>query len=869
MNIKQSAHKGNKEPKAQKPNHTVEPKPGETTATPPISSLSQLPDHSTARPHRQAAVLHLQQTHGNTVTQRVIQPHSPKPTGETPTTETTEEPASEEFAASGLLRGATGTTTPPDTPDEPNGVVQRQVTVNAAATPSIQRAPFDVGSASEDQKIAQIPEQLRLMGVGGSPGADAGRTLYQIWDSFGDRISEIVTAHPDAWESTRKKMDLGNLPAVLRLKQKFRADVEAIALGYLQENRAYVLEEMEMIGATGDSSQKPTADQEQSLREMQELAKEVARAQQAQKALLNVNVGFEFEETGDEHKSFARELTPVTFNPNARPMYDIFGDKRPAATWEETKTQYDDVTQAIAAVTSVYPTLFALVQDGKVSEVAEDPALARKQMTDALVGLQKKIDEAVPKIGNGVDFADMVPIHSDLLNGKMPGASGIHWNETFPKWVGTSAVGDADLSRFLASLGVGVLSAAMFALANMATGGAATIFFVAAGIAASAGQAAYDWKKWSDLSTAAAASPKPSTQIVTQGQVDMALFTAILDTVFVFLDVKAGMATSAEKALAQEAVKAAEAGAKAAVIEGLKDGTKSGIERGLRELGAAETIAKSGKSADDLIKIVGEGSDSAKILEPFTKAKEAATKALLEDMPKKLPNLAAEMKAGLTKADADQLVSLAIDQYGPAGAIRKAGGWKSLSDALGEGTAAGQRLNAWRDAIKEDTFNYIKNDLKGDVVRTGTEGGFKNDMDISLLGKRAGRNREPARRYMASRAGCTPAELRSMMHGDIFIDPTRMLLHATESGLTPEVRARLSSLARDYQEKLMNGRRLHEAMQSGNEEMVAALKESFAERGFADVKPIAPLSEGEISKLSQGIDQEMELLEQASDMAEK
>lgn len=743
----------------------------------------------------------------------------------------------------------------------PNVVVQRAV---------IQRT-FDLTTASETEKVKKISDELSHLGTG-TAGAGGARLITDIWNSFGDDIARVAGANIALWEATLKRIDLSTLPAVTRIKAKFKSDVEAVALDYLAQNRAYVLAEMDRMGAYGtEQTEKPTLDQDEQVKEMQAIAAEVARAKQGQQKLQSLQVGWELEETGDVHKPFATEKTPVYFRPGVPPMYRTGpGGATPPASYEECQKEYDSAQLAVDAVASVYPTIFAMVQSGEVTKVEADPGAARQQMGKALQGLQQKIDAAVPKIGSGVDFDDLVPIHGALFGGQMPGASGIRWNEPFYKWVGTSMVSDADTAKLLAALGVGALSAAMFVFASLATGGVATVLFVAAGTAASAGQAALDWKKWNDLSTAAEATVKPELALVTQGQVDMALFTAVVDTLFAFLDLKGGAAilTAPEKVAARQALKAAKAGTRAAIIEGLKDATIPAIERGVAELGAAETIARSGRTAEDLIKIVGEGSETAKRLEPFTKAAEKATKAALEDVAKKLPRLAEELKGGLSIAEADKLVSLAIDQYGPAGAIRKAGGWKNLSDALGEGTAAGKQLTAWRDAIRRDTFEYIEKELGGSATRTGTEGGFKNDMDISMLGKDAGKNREPARRFMAARAGCSPDELRGLLHGDVFIDPTRMLLHATESGLTPAMRATLAREAREYQEGLMNGRRLYLARQHGDDALVKALEEEMASRGVTPLE-WKPLSESEISKLAADIDTEMALLEKAIEEGEK
>src|SRR5205807_2294204 len=90
------------------------------------------------------------------------------------------------------------------------------------------------------------------------------------------------------------------------------------------------------------------------------------------------------------------------------------------------------------------------------------------------------------------------------------------------------------------------LAAAAFVVAELATGGAATFFFIAgAGIAGY--QMVEKWDEYADLAAAADTEMSEELQLVYPGQVEAAKLGAILQTIFLFLDV-GGPALQAAKA---------------------------------------------------------------------------------------------------------------------------------------------------------------------------------------------------------------------------------------------------------------------------------------------------------------------------------
>jgi len=174
----------------------------------------------------------------------------------------------------------------------------------------------------------------------------------------------------------------------------------------------------------------------------------------------------------------------------------------------------------------------------------------------------------------------------------------------------------------LRSLGLGALSAAAFIVAEFATAGAATFALVAVGIGASATQAGLSINDYVTKSKAAeAGTGEPGSDIMSKGTADSALVSAVLDSIFVFLDgVGAAVGPLAKAArTSAKLLEAAEKGAQAAATAGLREAVTAGgpaavqaIERSVAEAGIGETMRVSGKTADELAALVGKDRDLGK-----------------------------------------------------------------------------------------------------------------------------------------------------------------------------------------------------------------------------------------------------------------
>ncbi len=378
------------------------------------------------------------------------------------------------------------------------------------------------------------------------------------------------------------------------------------------------------------------------------------------------------------------------------------------------------------------------------------------------------------------------------------------------------------------------------------------------GIAASTTQAVRSWERYDTLKTASGANVNDELALVTKEQVNSAFFGALLDTAFALVDLYGPLARLGKAAEGTQVIgKVYELGkARGAVgdallgIDLVDDAVaKQTVEQGITELGVVEAARRADKSPQELLKIVGEESETGKRIQAFiesTKSGLFEVHALFE----RLPRLGEEIQAGkITRAEADQLAVTVVERVGPQNTLEMAGGWKNLSAALGNDSQAGARLVAWRDNLMADLEKYVREDLKGGVQRTGTQA-FTSDLDISLLGENSAVNREKALSFLAGRAGTTPDGLSRLLYTDLFTDPRRMHLYDL---FEPEVRDRLARQSAAFEEELIWNTRLANARNLGNKEMEQSILEQMEQQGIKDIH-YTPLSAEDIHRLNEHID---------------
>lgn len=721
--------------------------------------------------------------------------------------------------------------------------------------------------ATRLQRIQLIELILNNVWVGPSDESE----IERIWNSFPkDKLAEAYRMYKDTWDrSLDAGAELDDIDLIEDIKRDFERDVKATAKHYLVANEKHVLGQMKAIGLSPGMCMIISEENVRNLQSLQAAAAKVVSAQEAIERLNKIPVGYNTRKEYDVVDMpgggwRAIDLGEVTetayFNPNQEPDSPPKGDEAmPMASWSETKSHYDALKGVIGGFANTYPAIYAMIRDGNTAEFAksDSPEKAQAMVGGAMESLYNKIIEVKSKLGGDLDYRDLKPIHAQLFGGmKALGGSGINWSESLNKWAAEDLISDYESSEFWQSLILGGIAAVAFIVAELATAGTAT-FFIAAGVGLGAGtlQAGISWEKYLDLSQAAEANVKDDLVLVSEAQAKAALISAVLDTAFMFLDIYGvGKAYRAGVPIIREA---AEAGVKKAALEGLKDLGGMGAEeaaplvtRSITELGVEETMRRSGKTADELIAIVGKETEAGKRLTAF---KEAAAAGIGEatDLMATLPNLAKQIAEGkITREAADQLAVKAIEKYGPKQALEIAGGWKKLASTLGEGSKAGDNLIAWRKQLVDDLEKYVREELGGELKRTGTLDKFTSDLDISLLGPNAAANRDKALSFLAGRSGTTPDNLGKLLYTDLFTDPRRMhLLDELPEG----IRKAIAKEAATYERDLIWNQRLYQALEAGEESLAIEIRDQMKALGVKEVK-FTPMDKLDIHTLNNEID---------------
>ena len=697
--------------------------------------------------------------------------------------------------------------------------------------------------------------------------------MSQVWHRFGDRSLDIARQNPDVFEKSIKVIPgIAHSTGLKKAEDAFKADVLDTVRSILKANSAYVQGEMDRVGAYAEGQEpgQPTPEQDAQLREMQKMAAQLARAKDAMTRLKQVPVGYDWDVQDTVGGGQKAEKYLTTYDPATKPhMRDP--DMK---TWEEVDAQYKPINAIWLDFQARSPTMLALAESGgdPAAVAAAEPQDARAQVGKLLQGLQAKIADATGKVGDDLEYFEFVPIHGQLFAGTLKGGSGFDWTKSVEQTLAKQYVEGHTTAELMRSLGISILAAAAFILAELASGGMATFLLAGTGIGLGVGQAAMSWDKYNDLASARAASIRPEMALVSKEQVDSALLGAILDTAFVFLDgaglvlgggrsakAAAGLVEAAEKGLAESgylALKEANAGGKAVV------------EKAVSELGARETMQRAGKSADQLIEIVGKESEAATKLRATAELGEAGAKKAAEEAAAGLATLG-ELAAKGDKLEVQRVVLAAFDQFGYVGTIKRAGGWKALTAAVGkESSLAGDMLMRWRDGLLHDLEAFIAKETaeQGQVVRTGTKTNVTNDMDMSMFGDMAAQNGEKAKQFLAGRAGIGVDELDHVLNAEVFVDPSRMHLQDVVKGLPDDVRREISRQAARYEEQMVFGRRLFEA---ADDEAKAAIRKEAEALGITPWEGYKPASPADIATKQKQIDGWIKELESTTDSAAK
>jgi len=689
-----------------------------------------------------------------------------------------------------------------------------------------------------------------------------------VWESFANPYATARANEALFLECAKQDKSLFDLDGFDEVRDEFKTAVNDRVTANLNSNRNFVAAQMAELGISGDGDAPATqdADADEKLRKTQLLAEKVSEWQQGMERARHVKVGSKTQmKSGGARSDFAHEVeVPVLFDPetpppNAEPPKTA-DDKEAYKPYADIKRDYDTLERGVKRVFAESPAVFATVQQGTgwfdpAGKAAGDlakasPEEARAKLATALGKLVGKIEQAQGLVGDDLDYRDFIPVHRQLMLGGT-------WSGELEKAVVEADVADHEFGKVLSSLALGAVGAAGFLVAEFATAGMATFIGVAVGIGAGSAQAGMSIEDYLDKAAAYdARTGNAQTDLVTEEQVDSALFQAILDTALAGIDAASGIVGAVAKLRGPEALLAAagKAGAERTATSMLGEALAQGdavaraaaVQAALAEEGIEGAMKASGKSAEELAAIVGKDTEAGKKLLAAADLGKDATK--VEGLLGKLADF-----AKLEKTEQEAVLREALAQYGYAGTLRKVpGGWKGVTKVLGDAHPIAQELDAWRSKLVEEMKQWMETASKGEskAVQTGTAAPT-SDVDISTVGQDAAQNVDRAKEFIAQRAGVSRAELESVLDLDAAVNPARMHLQDVVKGLSGEARAAIDREAARFEEGLAQSRRYYAAKQAGDE---ALMKQIEAEAAGRLNREWVPLDKGQISALERQMD---------------
>jgi hypothetical protein len=210
-------------------------------------------------------------------------------------------------------------------------------------------------------------------------------------------------------------------------------------------------------------------------------------------------------------------------------------------SWDDTNKNYARAHAVIDHYTRIYPALVALREDTDLNTVArtavssEEPAerlTAMQVMSKALNETRGNIDKTYGLVDDPKSefVLELQPVHEQLF------LSDPTWKSPFRQMIARASIKEHGNVEFWNTIGVSAVGLALFAVAELSSGGLATFFFAAAA-GGSIAQSAASWDKYFTSKAAAGANLSQETALITREQASGQLLTAALDTVMAFVDV--------------------------------------------------------------------------------------------------------------------------------------------------------------------------------------------------------------------------------------------------------------------------------------------------------------------------------------------
>lgn len=480
------------------------------------------------------------------------------------------------------------------------------------------------GDAAENETLHKI---ATILNDNFWVGPDQESELERLWKTFQGRMPGLLRKSPLACQLYIESLDRGAeieyLGDTEAIRERFLSDVKETAVKYMDGNNKLIDGEIDRLGLK-QLGPVFTDQQRQGIDEIHSAAPDLKRAEDYRSVLLSMPVGYQYE-TVTDGLGHITVKNDVHFNPLKPPVIPNEGDERPPrASWDETNRAYLKNESAISGLKIKFPALAALQSNGTLDTAVGDDSMAiRSAILSAFNTVQGNIQRTRERLANGeLNPLDLQPIHGQFFAGQK-GPSMTAWNGQYDRWVANELLSHHESVEFWKAMGIGTAAAAAFIVAEFVTAGWATVF-VASGVTLGGIQAANSWDKYLAIADASKTSLNDANNLVGSGQASEALFTAVLDSVFFFIDAY-GAAAKGMK------------GAASTLGKGVKASGKEAAEKEVEQL-----VEKEGR---DLAKREGE-----------TLAEQASKTAAKEGGPAGRELLSAEVEAEARSATGARIV---------------------------------------------------------------------------------------------------------------------------------------------------------------------------------------------------------------------
>jgi hypothetical protein len=625
--------------------------------------------------------------------------------------------------------------------------------------PTIFQKDPTLSTYSSEQRVAMLRAFLDY------PGSRTGEeywVLTAIWGTFGDDLVRVAAANPQVWEDSLVydfNNELKELPQIERVREAFRRDIKELTTAYLDRNQQLIDQEYALLGIRWHKgayremqpqSWLESQRREEVLEDFRKTAELTLEAQWMLDTMLRTQVAYwqgydplQQAERGEGYRFQPGKPPSGNWNPYTDEIiakgrdWDLTLGKH-----DELQPLYEGMQQQLGQLTRRHPVLYAAISSDRLYEVAHGQKMgqptdeytrqrvAKETIVQLLEYTLGKIGKTRQELGSTEFLYELRPIQDQLFAGEelAVSISDHDWTNPFFKGVGSKLVEDYRDAKFWEKLGIGILAAAAFVFAELATGGLATAFLIT-GLGATGYQvyeAYQDLQLAEKVETAEKVEVAAEYQLAYPGQSEAIRLGALIDLAFAAFDVFGGAKTAFRLGTAAKGV--------GFVPESFAKGTAA--------------LGKAGVTR-------------------------VATEEALQKLPGAIGRAAEHLAKGEIK-EADNLLKLAIDAHGPEAVIRQLDfNYKALAAALGENSSTIKSLRSFRD----NTLGREIKQLFPAAERTGSVGEFANDFDWNILGPQAAKLRDEAVSYLIGRTGLSASDLERKLGASFFTDPRRLVLY--------------------------------------------------------------------------------------------